>query len=715
MFTNLNQEQQKGVLTTEGPVLIIAGAGSGKTRVLTTRIKHLIETKGVKPEKVLAVTFTNKAAKEMEHRVGYKMPWLGTFHSICGRILRRNINLLPGYTRDYVIFDDGDQMTVIKKVLADLNIGKQTLAPRSALAQISGLKNKMILMEDYFRKAETNHELQLAEIYKKYQQQLTNSNALDFDDMLLMTIALFQQAPELLRSYQEQFVYVMVDEYQDTNKAQYLLVKMLAARHQNICVVGDSDQNIYSWRGADISNILSFEQDYQNVQTILLEQNYRSTANILQVANAVIKNNLQRKEKKLWTQNETGENVTYYQAANEHDEARWILDKLDEERNNYFELNNYAVFYRTNAQSRVFEEELMKRGMKYRLVGGVKFYSRKEVKDIIAYLRLILNPQDNISLNRIINLPTRGIGALTLERYVLKAAEEQKTLFAVLGEKFSGIGDKAATATGNFKKMIEDLRQLAVPISVLIEEVVKRSGYRDMLMISNNEEDIDRLDNIFELVTLAEEKEKEGLGLPEFLEHISLVTAIDEVNDSGDAVTLMTLHSAKGLEFPVVFFSGLEESVLPHFRSLYDPAQMEEERRLCYVGITRAQKKLYLSSAKKRSMSGETRFSLPSRFIEEVPAELLDQQESTVEATAFGFEVFSAHHKVRDLVTGKVTEEPVDIDLPQYLQGEKVFHNKWGEGKVLKVFGSGADQTLEIQFMRLRKTIMPKYAKINKL
>ncbi len=715
MFSNLNEEQKKGVLTTEGPVLIIAGAGSGKTRVLTTRIKYLIESKGVKPEKVLAVTFTNKAAKEMEHRVGYKMPWLGTFHSICGRILRKHINALPGYSRDYVIFDDADQMTVMKKVLEDLNIGKQSLTPRSALAQISNLKNKMILMDDYYKKADTNHEIQLAEIYKRYQLQLANSNALDFDDMLLMTIALFQQAPDILRSYQEQFLYVMVDEYQDTNKAQYLLVKMLAAGHQNICVVGDSDQNIYSWRGADISNILSFEHDYHDVQIIMLEQNYRSTANILNVANAVIKNNLQRKEKNLWTQNETGENVTYYQAANEHDEARWIIDRLDNERNNYFELNNYSIFYRTNAQSRVFEEELMKRGIKYRLVGGVKFYSRKEVKDIIAYLRLILNPQDNISLNRIINLPTRGIGALTLERYALKAEEEKKPIFAVLGEKFAGIGDKAASATAGFKKMIEDLRQLTVPLSVLIEEVVKRSGYRDMLMASGNEEDIDRLDNIFELVTLAEEKEKEGLGLPEFLEHISLVTSIDEVNDDGDAVTLMTLHSAKGLEFPVVFLSGLEESVLPHFRSLYDPAQMEEERRLCYVGITRAQKKLYLSSAKKRSMSGETRFSVPSRFIEEVPSELLDQEESLEETTAFGFEVFSAQHKVRDVVTGKVVTEPVDIEVPQYQQGEKVFHNKWGEGKVLKVFGSGADQTLDIQFMRVRKTIMPKYAKITRV
>lgn len=705
MLDKLNDKQQEAVLCTEGPVLIVAGAGSGKTLVLTTRIKYLIQKKGVQPERILAVTFTNKAAKEMEKRVGYVLPWLGTFHSICGRILRRHINLLGSYNTNYVVFDQDDQISLMKEVLAELNISKKELSPAGALDQVSRLKNQMITVDEYSQNMSHKYQERLAAIYKLYQEKLLENNAVDFDDMLLLVVKLFQAKPEVLAEFQKKFLYILVDEYQDTNKAQYLLIQLLARAHQNICVVGDSDQNIYSWRGADITNILSFENDYKDVKTILLEQNYRSTKNILSVANEVIKANLQRKPKNLWTANLEGEKALYYLASNEHDEARFVVETLDNLRQNLFELNNYAIFYRTNAQSRVFEEALIRSNIKYRLIGGVKFYSRKEVKDIIAFLRAIVNSRDEIALSRIINIPARGISPATLEQYKLQAVRQKKTLFNILGEAIPAVNDRAVKATQTFKKFLLEMQNTKLPLAQFIEEIVKKSGYHAMLMNSAQEDDLERLDNIYELISMAQEKEAEGVDLAHFLEQVTLLTSIDEVKEEGDAVTLMTLHSAKGLEFPVVFLTGLEESILPHFRSLYDPLQLEEERRLCYVGITRAKQKLFLSAAKMRTLSGETRFSMASRFINEIPPELLEYREAAEEPTLFqNFETVKTRDISKEL-----------IEIPAFNKGDIVFHNKWGKGTVLNVIGDSEDQTVDVQFVRVRKTVMPKYAHLEKM
>jgi DNA helicase-2/ATP-dependent DNA helicase PcrA len=706
MLSKLNNKQQEAVLCTEGPVLIVAGAGSGKTLVLTTRIKYLIEKKGVHPEKILAVTFTNKAAKEMEKRVGYHLPWLGTFHSICGRILRQHISAIPGYTSNYVIYADDDQQTVIKEVLAELNIGKKEMSPYTALNHISKIKNQMQTVGDYIASISQKYQERIAELYKRYQKKLQENNALDFDDMLLLTIKLFEIAPQVLAKYQQQFLYILVDEYQDTNKAQYLLIKQLATHYQNVCVVGDSDQNIYSWRGADITNILSFEKDYRDSKTILLEQNYRSTQNILRVANEVIKVNQQRKEKNLWTENPEGHKTFYYVGSNEHDEAKFVMETIDRERAELFELNNYAIFYRTNAQSRVFEEALIAANIKYRLVGGVKFYSRREIKDMICFLRVLANHRDDVALGRIVNVPARGISPVTVENYKMHAQQSRRSLYEVLGERISGVNERAVNACLAFKKFMTELETSNLQLGELIEAVCKKSGYHQSLMASGQDDDLERLDNIYELGTMAQEKAAQGTTLLQFLEQLALLASIDEVKEGGDAVTLMTLHSAKGLEFPIVFLTGLEESVLPHFRSLYDPAQMEEERRLCYVGITRARYKLFLSSAKMRTLAGETRFSMPSRFIGEIPPELLEYKEAVEETSVFA----TSFEPVR---TRDVAKEVIEV--PDFFPGDNVFHSKWGKGKVLNVIGQKEDQTLDVQFTRIRKTIMPKYAKLEKV
>ncbi|MDR1997640.1 MAG: UvrD-helicase domain-containing protein, partial [Candidatus Margulisbacteria bacterium] len=489
MLSKLNARQKEAVLCTEGPLMILAGAGSGKTRVLTTRIKYLLAEKQIPPERVLAVTFTNKAAREMEERIGARLPWIGTFHGICGRLLRRHIQLLPGYSANYVIYDDADQTVLIKNILREAGLDKdKQLTPQKVLGQIGWAKNRMFGPAEYARLADDTalrgqpqFRQASAGLYQKYQLALRQNNAVDFDDMLLLTIELFQKNPDLLARYQDQFQYVLVDEYQDTNKAQYTLIHLLAARHQNICVVGDSDQNIYSWRGADITNILSFEQDYPQARVILLEQNYRSTANILNAANAVIKNNEMRKAKNLWTENSEGAKCEFILTGSETDEAQYVAETIAKTRAETGGLNSYAVFYRTNAQSRVFEEALVKRSMPYRLVGGVKFYARKEVKDILAYLRLIANPLDTVSLQRIINLPARGLGAMTVAKYSVYAEQQGLSFFAALGLKIPGLTGRAAQAAGIFQKIIQDLQALAATMSLseLINEVIVRSGYRD--------------------------------------------------------------------------------------------------------------------------------------------------------------------------------------------------------------------------------------------
>ncbi len=685
MLETLNPKQKEAVLSTEGPVMIVAGAGSGKTRVLTTRIKYLLEHKSVHPEAILAVTFTNKAAREMEQRIGARLPWIGTFHGICGKLLRKHLQLLEGYTNNFVIFDDNDQASLVKQIMKEMSLdtSNKQLTPGKILGQIS------------------------CQIYKHYQTLLQRNNAVDFDDMLLLAVKLFQKHPDLLARYQEKFKYILVDEYQDTNKPQYTLIHLLAAKHKNLCVVGDSDQNIYSWRGADINNILSFEHDYPNASIVMLEQNYRSTKNIIAAANGLIKKNTQRKDKNLWTDNLDGDKIAFRLVATERDEVKYVADTIDTLRAEIPELNKYAIFYRTNAQSRVFEEEFIARGIPYRLVGGTKFYARKEVKDILCYLRLILNPRDELALLRVINMPTRGIGEMSLGRYQLYAEDNKTNLFDVLGQNIGSVPDKAVHASLEFKMLIAEMQLLQLSLPELIDQVIHKSGYHALLINSTDEQDLERLDNIFELVTMA--KENPELDLGGFLEHISLMSDVDKLKIESDAVTFMTIHSAKGLEYPVVFITGLEESVLPHFRSLYDAAQLEEERRLCYVAITRAEQKLFMSAARKRSQSGETRMNEASRFINEIPAELMDIQEQAGSLFGEDFGGFNLTPiQSRQAVAPKMVTQ-------SFKPGDAIFHNKWGKGTVLKVFGTGEDLTVDIQFTRVRKTLLAAYAPLEKV
>ncbi|GBR76043.1 ATP-dependent DNA helicase PcrA [Candidatus Termititenax persephonae] len=705
MLNSLNAKQKEAVLHTAGPLMIVAGAGSGKTRVLTTRIKYLLSEKNIFPERILAVTFTNKAAREMEERIGMRLPWIGTFHRVCGKFLRRHIQLLPGYSANYVIYDDNDQTALIKNISKELGLDQdKRLAPPKVLSLIGQAKNKMLSPQDYARLAEYDLQLSVAQLYQKYQAALHQNNAVDFDDMLLLTIEICQKNPDLLRRYQEQFEYILVDEYQDTNRAQYTLINLLAAQHRNLCVVGDSDQNIYSWRGADITNILNFEQDYPEAKIVLLEQNYRSTDCILSAANAVIKNNSLRKEKNLWTDKTGGDKCGFILTNSETEEAQYVADTIEQLRATYGSLNKFAVFYRVNAQSRVFEDAFNKRRIPYRLIGGTRFYARKEVKDILAYLRLIVNTQDTVSLRRIINLPTRGIGDKTLAQYEQLAAQTGLALFDALGAEHTELSSRSAQSVRAFQKLIKDWQALTLPLPELIETVIVKSGYRDMLTNSSDDADLERLDNIFELVSIA--RENINSSLPEFLEQISLLTDADTVKAEGDAVTLMSIHSAKGLEFPVVFLTGLEESILPHFRSLHDPAQLEEERRLCYVAITRAQEKLFLSAARIRSQAGETRCNETSRFVGEIPSELLDRQ--ATDAHLFG-QVASLESFVRH------ARPATQSNIPAYQVGDRIRHSKWGEGQVRKVFGSGEEQALDIQFERVRKSLLVKYAQLQKI
>jgi DNA helicase-2/ATP-dependent DNA helicase PcrA len=706
MLNQLNTKQKEAVLSTDGPLLIVAGAGSGKTKVLTTRIKYLLTEKHVSPESILAVTFTNKAAREMESRIGARLPWIGTFHGICGRFLRRHIQHLTGYTSSYVIFDDQDQTRLIKSILKERCIENKMYTPQKVLGCIGKAKNQMISPEAYATSAHDVFHETIAKIYSIYQKTLQKNNAVDFDDMLLLTIRILEEQPAILEQYQHKFKYILVDEYQDTNKAQYLMLTLLARGHRNICVVGDSDQSIYSWRGADITNILSFESDFPDAKTILLEQNYRSTQNILSAANAIIKNNTIRKEKNLWTDNTAGDLIQFRFAASEKAEVSTVLETIDKLRGDFHSLNNFAVFYRTNAQSRVFEEGLINRGIKYRLVGGTKFYQRKEIKDILSYLRVICNPQDELALERIINLPTRGIGDMTIARYKVFAESTGRGLFDVLGEKIDGLGERAQSLVGQFKQMMIGFQATqTMPLSELINTVIHVSGYHGMLLGSTDEADLDRMDNIFELVTMAKEKEGQ-LDLPAFLEHISLLSDADNQEEQ-DAVTLMTIHSAKGLEFPVVFITGMEEGLMPHFRTLYNPIELEEERRLCYVAVTRAEQKLFLSAAKVRTQAGETRYSEKSRFIDEIPSELIESEE---EQTS----IFTSRLLTDDTSSAM---QPIKVLKPiqDFKAGEEVFHNKWGRGRILKVFGSGEDLTLDIQFTRVRKTILAQYAVLEKV
>ncbi|PEJ59651.1 MULTISPECIES: DNA helicase PcrA [unclassified Bacillus (in: firmicutes)] len=718
LLQGLNPMQKEAVKTVDGPLLIMAGAGSGKTRVLTHRIAYLLGEKGVAPWNILAITFTNKAAREMQERVFNLVGkdaediWISTFHSMCVRILRRDIDRI-GFNRSFSILDTTDQLTVIKNILKEKNLDSKKFEPRSILGSISSAKNELQTAAEYSKNAFTPFEKIVGEIYASYQDRLRKNHSLDFDDLIMMTINLFERVPEVLQYYQRKFQYIHVDEYQDTNHAQYKIVKMLAEQFKNICVVGDSDQSIYRWRGADISNILSFEKDYEKAQVILLEQNYRSTQTILDAANAVITNNSNRKAKKLWTENGQGNPIHYFRAASEQDEGYFVAGKLAQwKKEGIQQYGDCAILYRTNAQSRAMEEVLVKSNIPYKMVGGVKFYDRKEIKDILAYLRFIANPNDEISFSRVINVPKRGVGAASVDKIINYSIMNDLSLSDTLEQiDFVGLSGKITKAIGDFHTMTKNWQQMLDYLSVteLVEEVLDKTGYIQMLKDENTIESASRIENIEEFLTVtnAFEESSEDKSLVSFLTDLALVSDIDQADkdeSQADEVILMTLHSAKGLEFPIVFLIGLEEGIFPHSRSLMDEEEMEEERRLAYVGITRAEKNLYITNAQTRTLYGRTSVNQESRFINEIPEELLDRANKKV--------VNERRAVSRPAVAMKTTGG----ESLGWRVGDKASHGKWGIGTVVSVKGEGEAMELDIAFPSPVgiKRLLAKFAPITK-
>ncbi|WP_100371677.1 DNA helicase PcrA [Bacillus sp. FJAT-45037] len=733
MLAGLNPEQRQATTHTEGPLLLMAGAGSGKTRVLTHRIAYLLREKAIAPWNVLAITFTNKASREMKERVAKLVGpvaediWISTFHSMCVRILRRDIDRI-GYNRNFTILDSTDQLSVIKQLLKNKNIDPKKFEPRSLLGTISGWKNELKKPGECMGQATGPYDQTAAEIYVDYQKQLKKNHALDFDDLIMKTIELFKLVPEVLEFYQRKFQYILVDEYQDTNKAQYMLVRMLSDKYENICVVGDSDQSIYRWRGADIANILSFEEDYPKATVILLEQNYRSTKTILDAANKVIENNMNRKPKNLWTENDAGPKIGYFGADTEHSEAQFVVEKIREAiRSGEQTYSDTAILYRTNAQSRVIEEFFVKSNIEYNIVGGTKFYDRKEIKDVLAYLRLISNPDDDISLQRIVNVPKRGIGATTVDKIGAYAVNQGVSLFSALQEiEQIGVTARAVGKLVEFRDQLAHWIQMQEYLSVteLVEELLDRTGYRDMLRNDQSIEAQSRLENIDEFITVTNEFEKsnDDKSLVSFLTDLALVADIDKLEDEDDgkpkdAVTLMTLHSAKGLEFPLVFLIGMEEGIFPHSRSLFEEEEMEEERRLAYVGITRAEKQLYLTNARMRTLYGKTNMNPPSRFISEIPEECIDQMNEEKETPAWMKTSRSASPSARP--TSKVRSSGMTTtggDQFAWSVGDKAGHKKWGVGTVVSIKGEGESVELDIAFPQPTgiKRLFAKFAPITK-
>lgn len=732
LLAGMNERQAEAVQTTEGPLLIMAGAGSGKTRVLTHRIAYLIDEKMVNPWNILAITFTNKAAREMKERAYALDPatqdtLISTFHSMCVRILRRDADRI-GYNRNFTIVDPGEQRTLMKRILKELNLDPQKWSERAVLGTISNAKNDLLDDRAYEAQASDMYSQVVAKCYKAYQQELRQSEAMDFDDLILMTLRLFDQNPDVLTYYQQKFQYIHVDEYQDTNQAQYQLVKLLASRFQNICVVGDADQSIYGWRGADMQNILDFERDYKAAKVVLLEENYRSTKKILQAANEVIVHNKNRRPKKLWTQNPEGQSLVYYRATNEQEEALFVAKSIRqlvlEEGKNY---KNMAVLYRTNAQSRTIEEALMKSAIPYTMVGGTKFYSRKEIRDLVAYLNLLANLKDNISFERIINEPKRGVGPGTLTKLREFAQLQGLSLFEASGELIlSPIKGKAAQALEDFAAMMNRLRQQVDNLSVteLVNALLDESGYRQNLEVQRTVEAQSRLENIQEFLSVTQsfdegeaEEGETGLDrLGRFLIDLALSSETDEGEVEAAEVTLMTLHAAKGLEFPYVFLIGMEENVFPLSRASQEPDELEEERRLAYVGITRAEERLFLTNANSRLLYGRTSYNKPSRFLNEISAELLDYQGLAKPANT-SFAVSYTNQAGQKFGQGMSLEEALRL-RKQAVQpktagmvvpaskatgevweiGDQVSHRKWGLGTVLAVSGSGDAQELKISF-----------------
>ncbi|MBQ5420538.1 MAG: DNA helicase PcrA [Selenomonas sp.] len=767
IFAGLNPAQTKAVEHTDGPLLIMAGAGSGKTKVLTCKIANLL-AKGVAPWSILAITFTNKAATEMRDRVdrmigeGAKDVWLSTFHSFCAKFLRREIEATGLYKRNFVIYDASDSQVVIKECLKEMNLDPKQYAPSAVQNAISNAKNQLMGPKAMERDADSFFQQKVAEIYKLYAKKLRTNNALDFDDLLMISVLLLEEHEEVRVKYQNRFKYILVDEYQDTNGAQYQLTKILAAKHHNLCVVGDADQSIYGWRGADIRNIMDFEQDYPEARTIKLEQNYRSTKNILAAANAVIEHNINRKKKELWTENTTGEKITVYEAGDERDEAQFIATTVMKQKTIFnASYGDIAILYRTNAQSRVVEETFMRSGIPYTMVGGLKFYDRKEIKDILAYLRVIYNPLDTVSLMRIINVPKRGLGAASLGKIAAYADANGLTVFDVISNPDTL--DAIPGITARTKKPLELFAtfifkymgyQANMHIDDLIEKVLEESGYLRELKEENKPENESRIENLKEFIGVARdfEKSEENPTLENFLATLSLVSDIDNAELEDDRVTLMTLHAAKGLEFPTVFMIGMEEGLFPHSRTLMDENEIEEERRTCYVGITRAERKLYLTCARQRTIYGKTSPAVRSRFLGEIPEEYTEalipransygfananhygpqQRSGTMtfrpsasqmgrNPAAFTDKAKSAFEVLNSMQKRSVNVQPqTGVIRPdtsvEWKVGDKAQHGKWGVGTVVSVKGEGEEVELKIAFPGQGvKGLMQKYAPISKV
>lgn len=745
----LNESQRRAVEHTEGPLLVVAGAGSGKTRVLTYRIAYILQSDKAKPHEILAVTFTNKAAAEMRERLTVLVGpvaesiWVGTFHATCVQILRRFADRL-GMKRNFVIFDTSDQLATIRAVLKDLNIDPKNFEPRAVLSAISHAKNELLDPEGYESHASDYFEKNVARMYKHYQKKLFDANAMDFDDLLVLTVRLFNDHPDVLEHYEKRFRYVLIDEYQDTNKVQYELIRLLCEKHRNLCVVGDADQSIYRFRGADIRNILDFERDYDDAHTILLEQNYRSTKTILQGANAVIDHNIDRPRKNLFTDNDTGEKIKRFEAPDERGEVDFIaseIQRLGAEEG--FGHEDITILYRTHAMSRTLEEEFMRRGTPYRIVAGLKFYERKEIKDLIAYLRVIANPDDNLSFSRIINVPKRGIGDRTIARIQQYALEHGMSFYGAMAhvDEIEDITAAFNTRISRFYELMEKLKMQSegMSLSAFVERLIHDNGMVEALREERTIEADARIENLKEFISVTkefeatmtvvrEEPSDEPLiesALEAFLDHVALMSDVDGYDDDVGEVTMMTLHAAKGLEFPVVFLVGMEEGVFPHSRAMFEEGELEEERRLCYVGMTRAEKVLYLTGAKSRTLYGETKYNVPSRFIEEVPAELIDDlsgQRTTGRrglggrlknagrtgngtSVPFGNGSGSSGGAGRNQTgltsspsspRSAVTSRPADAI--KYVEGDKVKHPTFGSGTIVTVQPAGGDAILTVSF-----------------
>ena len=766
ILKGLNDKQYEAVVNTEGPCLVIAGAGSGKTKVLTHKIAYLIGEKQVKPWNILAITFTNKAANEMKERIGNLVGdvaadiWMGTFHSICVRILRRFIDRI-GFDSSFIIFDTSDQRTLVKACIKSIGLDDKMFTDRSVLSEISNAKNEMLEPDQYTVRANGDFiKEKIALVYEMYQKRLKENNAIDFDDIINYTIKILMENPDILEYYSDKFHYVLVDEYQDTNKAQFTLVTMLASKNGNITVVGDNDQGIYSFRGADISNILNFERDFPGTKIIKLEQNYRCTGNILKAANAVIKNNEVTYKKELWTENEVGNLPAVYSAKNEYDEGTYIAQQIEHlRREEYYKYSDFAILYRMNTQSRAIEEILRRESIPYKIIGGLKFYERKEIKDIISYLRLIQNPSDNLSLKRIINEPKRGIGKTSLDKIEELSINSGVPMYEIIKNAEQYGLNRVFLNSREFVNAIEELRAKKedIKISDLIKETLKKSGYTQALENENTIEAENRIENLDEFLTVAIEFEDESADnkLSDFLEGITLSSDIDNMEEAEETVTLMTLHSAKGLEFPVVFLVGMEEGIFPGYKSIGEPKELEEERRLCYVGITRAKEHLFLTCSKQRTIFGSTSCNQVSRFLREIPSDLLDGYDDALgekqenNSNIFGDSKYSWTYGSKDngnIKTYKIDKnEPkvaaassstnsngfmfrtaesflnnltkkssgANVDLSKYKEGVRIYHKKFGEGVISNVEPEGDDLKVDIQFDKVgHKRLMAKFANL---